>query len=367
MHFDLTPEQSDLQSMARDYFAREVTLGAARATHDNPEFWDRGAWMRLADIGFTGIAVPSDVGGGGGGIVELAIILMESGQVVASQPLLPAAVASVMVQRCQGAARDQILRDLCDGTRVAVATLEHCDPQYSGDPAITLADGVVTGVAPQVIDGARADLLVLPVLTDDGTAIAAVSLDQGATGVQPRESTDPTRPVADITFTNAAATVLATGPDATNILQFSRSTAWTLLAAESLGVGQASLDRTVDYARSRAQFGKPIGSFQSLKHLIADVFVGLESGWPATFYAAAALDADLAEGPSSASVAKDYCAEAAFRAAATAIQVHGGIGFTWESDCHLFFKRATVNRAILGVGPTHRRNLLDTLLADLKI
>ena len=312
MDFAFTPEQDDLREVVRDFLTQHPVRSR------EPGSLDTGVWRRMAaELGLAGLAVPAEHGGAGGGLIELAVVAQELGRALTAVPLLGTALGGLLLPPGDQAA-------LADGSTVVALHLA---------PGLTVADGAIDGQADAVIDGDIATLAVVEATGPEGTGLYAVSL----AGIDRTASStvDPSRPVATLSFAGAPATRLAVTPDeARDLLHLA-------LAAESLGVAAASLELTIDYLRTRHQFGAPLASFQALRHRVADLAVTVEAATSTTWYG---LRAESAQRPVVAPMAKLVAADAAFAVTAESIQLHGGIGFTWEHDAHRYFKRATLNR-----------------------
>ncbi|MBB3082878.1 acyl-CoA dehydrogenase family protein [Geodermatophilus sabuli] len=315
MNFDLGPDQRDAAAGARDFFRGSASPAAARAALEGGPV--EPGHEALAAIGFLGITVPESAGGAGAGLLDLAVVAEQGGAVLAGPSLVTAARAAVLL----GEHPDLAAR-LADGSaRFAVV------------------DGPVTGSAPS-IDAAGATLFL--------------GLDGGALVVGEGEATagppmDATRGLASVRLTSRR--VLA--EDAGELWARARQVAAVVLAAEDLGAADRAVQLAVGYAQQREAFGRRIGSYQAVKHLLVDAWVGVDQLRSLVWWAAWAADAAAAELPLAASAAKASAAEVLERAAETCIQVHGGIGFTWEHDAHLYWRRAKVDRLLLGDAAEH--------------
>ncbi|MGY1633752.1 acyl-CoA dehydrogenase family protein [Geodermatophilus sp. SYSU D01186] len=315
MNFDLGPDQRDAAAGARDFYRRTASAGAARDALEGGAL--APGHEHLADIGFLGITVPESAGGAGASLLDLAVVAEQGGAVLAGPSLVTAARAGVLL-----AGHPDLAAQLADGSaRFAVV------------------DGPVTGSAPS-IDAAGARLFL--------------GLDDGALVVGEGEATsgppvDATRGLASVRLTSRR--VLA--EDAADLWTRARQVATVALAAEDLGGADAAVRMAVGYAQQREAFGRRIGSYQAVKHLLVDAWVGVDQLRSLVWWAAWAADAAPDELPLAASAAKAQAAEVLERAAETCIQVHGGIGFTWEHDAHLYWRRAKVDRLLLGDAAEH--------------
>lgn len=371
MHFALTDEQRDLGRTTR-----QVLDGAARG-NPLPPAWgarprlDRDLWKRLAELGLLGLAVPEECGGAGAGVLELALAAEEFGAALPAVPF--AATAAVSTVLTEAASRGavvarQTLSAVAEGSVVAVPAWETFPEVGDGrHPGGLRLDGhQVTGTARAVPFGNEADVVLAMAVTDDGDCrLAHVRLDQGGVHRIPRPAFDVTEPLASVEFTAAEADILSEGPLAVATAAAIR----TVLAAELVGVGRRALDDAVDYARTRQQFGRAIGSFQALKHMLADRHVQLDAARLLVHLAAATLDSgagtadpDL-EATTAADTALVSAGMAADAATADGLQAHGGIGFTWEQPAHVLLKRARARRSLLGSPERQLDALADRIFA----
>ena len=315
MNFDLGPDQRDAAAGARQFFAGRTSPAAARAALEGDRV--EPGRKALADIGFLGITLPEAVGGAGAGVLDLAVVAEQGGAVLAGPSLVTAARAAVLL-----ADEPELAAQLADGS-----------------VAFAVVDGPVTGSAPS-IDAADATLFLG---LDDGALVV------GEGEVTPGRPMDATRGLARVRLTSSR----SLRGDATDLWARARQVAMVVLAAEDLGAADRAVQMGVAYAKERHAFGRAIGSYQAVKHMLVDAWVGVDQLRSLVWWAAWAADAAPAELPLAASAAKAYAAEAFERAAETLIQVHGGIGFTWEHDAHLFWRRAKVDRLLLGDEAEH--------------
>ncbi len=344
MHFAFTDEQAMIAETAKAFFAEQATSERTRAAMARTGV-DDTLWQAFtAELGLAGVAVPEAEGGVGLGMVELAILAEEAGRHVAALPLLASVGLAIPAILAGGSAgqKARLLAHLTAGDLVASFA--------EVAPGTTWIDGALTGAALHVPHGARADLFVVAV---DGTALL-VERDAPGLTVTPLTSIDQTRPYARLDFGAVAAEPLA-DPAAT--LAAAHRTGALVIAADALGGAQACLDRTVAYAQERVQFGRAIGSFQAVKHRLADMMVAVEQARSAVYWAACAIDEGSDEAAFAVHAAKAFACDTYSDAAGEMIQLHGGIGFTWEHDAHLYFKRARSNRGLLGTPDWHREQI----------
>jgi alkylation response protein AidB-like acyl-CoA dehydrogenase len=354
MEFTFTDEQVMIAETARAFFTENATSDrtrAAMAATGRDAGIDRALWNAFCtELGLAGVGIPEDRGGIGLGLVELAIIAEAAGATVAALPMLGSLVLSARAIAMGGSAaqRDMHLPALLAGEAVAA---------YVHDAALTANGNTLTGSAGFVAHGAAADLFV--VTSNDGAWIVAA--DASGVSVTPLTTMDQTRPYSRVTLDGAVGDPLE---DATAAIAAAHQAGYVAIAAEGLGVAQTALDRTVVYAKERVQFGRAIGSFQAYKHRLADMVVDIEQARSAVYWAACAVDEGSDETALAVHAAKSFAADTAFRCAGDMIQLHGGIGFTWEHDAHLYFKRARALQSMMGSGHWHRDQIATMMLGE---
>jgi len=370
MMLGVSAEQDELRASVRRWMADRAPLTRVRELMDTEDGLDRGVWEQAgAQLGLQSLAIPESYGGSGFTFAEQAIVLEELGAALYGGPYLASAVlaANALLASPDEGARTDLLPGIASGE--TIATLAFTEDDGSWDPAaIRLAaakDGEawrLDGHKSFVLDGATAGLILVVAATDAGLSLFAVQADAvpADTGGLTRvtlPTMDQTRKLARLEFAATPARLIGSPGDAAAILDRTLDVAAIALAAEQLGGAQRALDMAVGYAKVREQFGRPIGSFQTIKHRCADLLLEVESLRSAVGYAAAAVAAGSAEIPVLASLAKAYASETFFHVAAENIQIHGGIGFTWEHDAHLYFKRAKSSELFLGDPAYHRERL----------
>ena len=367
MNLVLTEEQEELQVTVRRFLADRSPLARVRQVMETPEGFDRALWDRMAgDLGLPGLAVPEAYGGAGLGQVDLSVVMEELGRTLTPSPFLASAVLATeaLLAADDEDARRELLPGLAAGRTIAtLAVAEGGGWEPDAVAARAELDGGawrLTGVKTPVPDGATADLVLVAARTGDELGLFAV--EAGAPGLAGTAlgTLDPTRRLARLELSGTPARRLVC-EDAAGALAQALDLAALALAAEQLGGLQRCLDMSVDYAKVRYQFGRPIGSFQAIKHLCADMHVAMELSRSAVRYAAWAADEAPDELPVAAALARAACSEAFFRVAADTIQVHGGIGFTWEHDAHLYYRRAKSSELLLGGRRQQRAQLADRL------
>lgn len=356
MDFALTNDQRAIADAARDYLGEAANADVVRAAVEGTSGFDAALWQGLAEMGFAGLMVPEAQGGLGLGAMEMALVLEEMGRTLAPVPYFETAVLGVQAVLAAGSAGQQaaLLPRLAAGARASFAG--------TADRP-TLSEGRLTGGAGFATFAHVAELIVVATADD---SLVVLEADTPGLTIEPLPSLDRTRRFARLSFDCAVADdqILGTPGGARGAIERVLTIGAGLLAAEQTGAMQYSLDATVDYARQRVQFGRAIGSFQAVKHMLADMMLLVEASRSAACYAAAAIDADAGELAEACHAARGYVSDAFRQVAGDAIQLHGGIGFTWEHHAQLYFKRARATASWLGSPDSHREALAAIILKD---
>ena len=367
MYFDLTDEQEAIKEAARGFLAKNYKSERMRELAESETGFDESDWQGMAELGWTGLALPEEWGGQGLGIVDLAVLFEELGYALAPTPLLSDTVAGLALATCgSDEQKERWLRPLAAGEiRGTPALYDAGSSAQVGEfemEARSDGDGVVLdGEKVLVMDAGTADFFL--VATADGRRHV---VERGADGVSVSQenSIDPTRRLHSVRLdevrVGAEATLPGEGSDYHPV--FHR--VCVAISAELTGVAQRAMEMAIEYAKERQQFGRPIGSYQAVSHRCAQMLLETENSRSATLYAAWTADAEPDTLPLAASMAKAYSSDAGMRVTDAAIQVHGGIGFTWEHDLHFFLKRATGNAAMFGDPKWHRERVAERVLAD---
>jgi alkylation response protein AidB-like acyl-CoA dehydrogenase len=353
MNFAFTDEQEELRSTVRAFLESKSSEEAVREQMETDNGFDTAVWTQMAEqMGLQGLHIPEEYGGSGFGYVELGIVLEEMGRSLLCAPFFSSVVlaANTLIHSGDEAAKKAYLPGIASGE--TIATLAYTEPSGKWDESgITMqASGsagsyTLTGTKMFVIDGHTANLLIVAARTGAGVSLFAVEGDAAGLTRTALSTMDQTRKQAKIEFANTPATLIGAEGKGWDILSTVLDLAAVGLAAEQVGGAQKVLEMAVEYAKVRVQFGRPIGSFQAIKHKCADMLLEVESAKSAAYYGLWCASEMNEELPSVASLAKAYCSEAYFHATAENIQIHGGIGFTWEHPAHLYFKRAKSSRA----------------------
>jgi len=370
MHFAFSAEQEALRRGARQFLNAHASPERVRAAMKLPAGFDPELWLRLAqELGWTALSIPEAYGGAGGTYVDLVAVMEELGRALVCGPFFSTICLATNALLTGGteAQKQLYLPPIALGDLLATVAWTEKNGRFeaSGIEATARPDGdgfVLNGTKAYVVDGHVAGLIIVAARTmgsagEDGVSLFAVS--ENAAGLERVSLTtmDQTRRLADVVLHDVRvprSAIVGEPGGGWPILSRTLDLAAVALAAEQVGGAQRCLDMAVDYAKVRVQFNRPIGSFQAIKHKCADMMVLVESARSAAYYAAwAAADAPD-ELPVAASLARAYCSDAYFQCAAENIQVHGGIGFTWEHDAHLYFKRAKSSETLLGDPSFHR-------------
>ncbi|MEV5686303.1 acyl-CoA dehydrogenase family protein [Streptomyces sp. NPDC052164] len=356
--------EEDLRSAVRSLLAdrADAPTVLARAESDTP--YDPRLWQALAaGIGAAGLLVPEKLGGQGASHREAAVVLEEIGRSVAPTPYLTSAVvatATLLALGTEDGPAAELLTGLASGRRVAALAVPFATPPAGATGATAAAaDGVLDGTVTAVADAATADVLLVP--TPQG--LYAVEAAADTVTVDPLVPLDLTRPLATVILSGATGTPLATGGAAADAVRRGLLAGAGLLASEQLGLAEWCLTETVRYTRERHQFNRPVGSFQSLKHRMAQLWLEVVSARAAARNAADALATGSPDVPLAVAVAQAYCSKVAVRAAEECVQLHGGIGMTWEHPAHLYLKRAKADSIAYGTAGSHRAAVAE--LAEL--
>ena len=365
MNFAFTEEQDELRKTVRAFMDSKSAEATVRELMETEDGFDEAVWKQAAEqLGLQGLAIPEEFGGSGYGFVELGIVLEEMGRALFTAPFFSTVVMAATTLQHSGddAAKKAHLPGIASGE--TIATVAFTEPSGKWDEAGIEAtatqsgDGwTISGTKSFVIDGHLADLIIVAARTDKGVSLFAVEGNASGLTRTSLSTMDQTRKQAKLELSNVPATLIGTEGEGWAVLGKVLDLIVVGLAAEQVGGAQKVLDMAVEYAKVRVQFGRPIGSFQAIKHKCADMLLEVESAKSAAYYGmwcASELNDEL---PSVASLAKAYCSEAYFHAAAENIQIHGGIGFTWEHPAHLYFKRAKSSELLFG-DPTYHRELL---------
>jgi alkylation response protein AidB-like acyl-CoA dehydrogenase len=357
MQFGLSESQQILKDTARKFFAGESPITAVRKAMETETAYDAALWTKLAEQGFTGIIAPEEYGGMGLGKVELILLLEEAGYALLPGPFFSTvALAGSVIDACglPEQKKKYLGRIAAGQARSTVALVEAAGSWDPDSLKLSAASGKLSGTKLFVTDAAVADFIV--VVARDGVFV----VDAKAPGlhIEPMKGMDLARKIYAVEFKNTPAEALGNAGG----LAAALNVATAAICAEMTGGMQRALELTVAYAKTRKQFGKPIGIFQAVQHLCADMYLETESSRSAIYYAAWALEENTPDAATSVSVAKMYASDAARNVGNRGIQVHGGMGFTWENDIHLYYRRAKASETMLGDATFHRERIARQII-----
>ena len=367
MSLVFTAEQDELRATVRRFLADKSSSAQVRRWIDSVDGYDPELWRRMAtELGLHGLALPEQFGGSGGGPVELGIVLEEMGRALVPSPYFAtvALAGQALMASNDVAAQERWLPGIVDGSVIATLALaEESGSWRLEDVSTVAAPGpwawTLSGTKMFVIDGHHADLLLVVARTESGPGLFAVAAEAAGLTRRPIETFDATRRLARIDLDGAPAQRVGPDGDATHYLREVLDLAVTAMAAEQVGGTQACLDAAVEYAKIRVQFDRPIGSFQAIKHKCADLLLDLEAARSAAYHAASVAAGEPSAVPAAAAMAAAWCSATFTRAAKENIQIHGGIGYTWEHDAHLYLKRAKASEQLFGAPALHRSRLAE--------
>jgi alkylation response protein AidB-like acyl-CoA dehydrogenase len=356
MNFDFSDDQRAIKRTAREFLEARYPLATVRQLAEDERGFTDEQWAQLVELGWSGVIIPEERDGLGLGVVELVVIAEEMGYALAPSPWFSNTCAALMlVAAGTEGQREQWLGPLARGE--ARGTLAVWDAHAGWSPDHSEAepdsDGKLSCVKIAVPDAATADFVI--VSGADGRHYLHNVSDPGIT-LMAEEAIDPTRKLFRVELSQAPAEPLQVAPEA---VTRAYATIVSLLAAENVGVGQRTMEMAVTYAKDRAQFDRPIGAYQAVSHRCAQMLLEVEGSRSLCYWAGWALDHEPGAGPRAASMAKAYAGDAGFRVAASSLQVHGGIGFTYEHDLHFFLKRAHANAHAFGDSRWHRDRVAD--------
>jgi alkylation response protein AidB-like acyl-CoA dehydrogenase len=358
MDFGLSEEQVLLTATIKRFLDEQCPTTRVRAMMESDSGHDSGLWQGLVDLGVTGLSIPAAYGGSGLELLDIALVAEELGYAATPGPFLGSAMATVaLAEGGDAAQRERWLPRIADGSAIVTVALGEDDSQWEPARYTTRAKGgTLTGHKPFVPYAAVADAIIVAAVDDAGPGLWLA--ERGAPGMQitALKVVDMTRRVDGVRFTNTPATKLGGSADA---VQRTLDAGCVLIAADAYGGARRCLDMTVQYAMQREQFGQVIGAFQAVKHQIANMATELEPSLALYWYAAHAFDRIRDKSERHAALVKAHMSDVYDRIARDSTELHGGIGFTWEFDLHLWFRRSVFDRSFLGEAAVHRARAAD--------
>ena len=361
MQIDFTEDQEQFREVVSRFMRDKSQPSTVRALMQTESGYDAGVWKQLSsEVGLTGTHFPESYGGFGFGPIELGVALEEMGRSLYCGPFFASAVMAggALLIAASEDAKEALIPDIAAGSRIAALVLDDLDSPANVGKRIGAQNNYLTGTAELVVDAQNADVFVVVASEEDALGLYSLPADAPGISVSPVEALDATRKLAKVSFDQAPANRIGdVSPEALDAI-------WdyicVALAHEMIGGAQQLLESTVDYTKIRYQFGRPIGSFQGLKHRCADLLVEVEFAKAATHHAAMCLEAGQGE-PYVGSMVKAMAAETYVSAAKEAVQMRGGIGFTWEEDTHLWYKRAKASEVFMGTPGFHRERMVSII------
>jgi alkylation response protein AidB-like acyl-CoA dehydrogenase len=365
MNFAFSEEQEELRKVVKDFLNAKSDEATVRELMDTESGYDTAVWSQMGEqMGLQGLIIPEEFGGSGYGYVELIVVLEEMGRRLLCAPYFSTVVlaANTLMHSGDAAAQAKYLPGIASGETIATLAFTEANGKWDESGITMEASGsgdswTLNGEKMYVLDGHTAGLVLVAARTGSGVSLFAVNGNAAGLTRTALSTMDQTRKQARLGFANVSGELIGTEGGGWDVLSTVLDLAAVGLAAEQVGGAQECLEMAVQYAKDRVQFGRPIGSFQAIKHKCADMLLEVESAKSAAYYAGWCASEMNDELPSVASLAKSYCSEAYFHTTAENIQIHGGIGFTWEHPAHLYFKRAKSSELLFG-DPTYHRELL---------
>jgi len=369
MNFDFSDDQKQLRDQARRFLAEKCAPKAVRAVLEGKTDYDRELWKGLAEMGFLGVAIPEEFGGTGAGYLELCVIAEELGRALAPVPFASTVYLAAEALLIAGSdeQKQKWLPKISSGEAIGTLALF----EGTGNPSpkaikVAASNGTISGTKKPVADGAIADFAIVAARTGNSgreadISLFLVNLKAGGVTAKPLQNVDPSRQQAELVFNGAKAEPLGAAGEGWSILSRVMDRAAVLIAFEQVGGADRALEMGRDYALDRIAFGRPIGSFQAVKHILADMYVSATLARSNCYYGAWALSTDAGELAEAAAAARISATQAFQHCAKQNIQVHGGMGFTWEFDCHLYYRRANALALALGSQSYWEDQLIDRM------
>ena len=377
MDFGFSEEQEMLRDAAKRFLADNCPTKFVRQMMADPTAHDAAFWKKLVDLGWPGLLIPESYGGQGGSFLDMTVIAEEAGKALVPGPFFTAALlgAPLAIEGGTEEQKKDILPRMAKGEFIGTLALAEASGRFDAEGVQLKAsksgnDYTITGEKFFVPDAHVANAMAVAVRTggsggsgEKGITLLIVPTNAPGVTITQLKTVDMTRRLCHVKFDNVkTSTLLGKEGEGWPILRRVLDIATAALSAEMVGTAQKALDMSVDYAKTRVQFGKPIGSFQAVKHKCVDMMVAVENARSLTYYACWTVDEKTPEAATSVPMAKAYASDMAKNVTSEAIQVHGGIGFTWEHDMHLFHRRALAGEANLGNAPVHRESVARALL-----
>ena len=363
MNFEFSEEQLFIRDQARNFLNQECTTATVRSVLDTDAQFDNALWQKIVDLGWTAMAIPEAHGGLGLGYLELCVIAQELGRALAPVPFSSSVYLATEAIKTWGSAAQQAhyLPKLAAGE--IIGTLAHCEGLGADTVAASCNNGTINGSKLPVPDGGIADVAIVSATNgNDKTSLYLVDLQQDGVSRETLNTIDPSRSHASIAMVDAQADTLGDGSAGQQALSELLDRAAILLAFEQLGGCEAAMESGIAYTKERYAFGRPVASFQAIKHKFADMFVALELARANAYYGACALSCDAPDLPLAAATARVSASDAYYYISKENIQAHGGMGFTWEFNCHLYYRRAQLLSSTIGSQHVWKQHVAARLL-----
>ena len=367
-----TDEQQALRKTVRDFLERKSDEAAVRTAMVSELGFDRALWDQMGQqLGLQGLAIPEEYGGAGFRASDQAVVLSELGRFLTCSPYFGSVIlaTNTLLQSGDKAACERLLPGIASGALIAALAVLEGTAELDSQATRTVAERTsgdgwqITGEKDYVLSGLAADVFIVSASTPEGQSLFVIEAPGSTVSRTPLSVMDLTRHQARVAFRGTPAKLLGELGDSRAVLVRVSELAAVALASEQAGAAERCLEMSVSYAKTRYQFGRQIGSFQVIKHLLADMLLEVEAANSAALYAAQQADEPSPELTRAAHLAKAYCSDAFMKVAADTVQVHGGIGFTWEFAAQLYFKRAKSSQLLLGTPAHHRQKLAQIMLA----
>ena len=377
MDFGLNEEQEMLKTMARDFFTNECPKTHVKEMMDDEKGYSPELWKKMAELGFLGLVIPEEYGGTGGNFIDLMVLMQEMGRAVLPSPFISTVLLAGIPLLTAGTEeqKKEFLPKIAAGDVILALALSEPNGDLGADAIEIEAvakgnDYIINGTKLFVLDAAAADHILCATRTkrtkDPEEGITLFLIDAKADGVHVTslKTMDETRKQCEVLFKNVkvpAKSMVGELHQGWPILKKTLNQATAMLCGEMVGGLDTVMEMTLDYAKQRIQFGVPIGSFQAIKHKFADMLIQVEYARSLTYYAAWTVDQDIPDSPVAVSTAKSWCGDAYKHVTNEGVQIHGGIGFTWDHDMHLYFKRARFSDTAFGDSTYHRELIAQSL------
>lgn len=363
MNFEFSEEQQFIRDQAANFLREQCPPSVVREVLDTDKLYHEALWQSVVELGWTAMAIPENYGGLGLGYLELCVIAEEIGRVAAPIPFSSSVylASEAILLAANEEQKQQYLPQLASGE--LIGTLASSETIGELEVHCQFVDGQLTGKKIAVADGQAADIgIVLAKDAQDSLVLCLADLRDNSVARQTVQTMDPSRPQADITFVATPAVVLGSASEAAKHYQTLLNKAAVLFAFEQIGGAQAAIAMGVEYTKNRFAFGRQVASFQAIKHKFADMYIALELARSNAFYGAWALATNATELPLAAATARVSASDSFFQISKENIQAHGGMGFTWEFDCHLYYRRAQYLSLIIGSNREWRERLASQLV-----